>query len=112
LDVISAQILKKFKCPTGLLPKGEISLNKAKDSDTYFVIFRDQAKLLKYQGSLFKKLAKMDYLNPREDAMSLVTVSKKDGKPQVDTLRMMFDTTDMCKGFRKDLEGVLEKMQE
>ncbi len=86
-----------------MLLEGEVTLNKRNDSGAHFIIYRNKAKLNQYQGELVAGLSKTEFLNPRQDALSIVAISTetpaaeegkeapKDAKPKVsrDIVKLM-----------------------
>jgi len=58
-----------------MLLEGEVTLNKRNESGAHFIIYRNKAKLNQYQGELIAGLSKTEYLNPRQDALSIVSFS-------------------------------------
>lgn len=110
LEKITKANVIKFKSPQQkeFLPDGEISLNKAKTGSALFLIYRDKAKLIRYQGQCLKNLTKIEYLNPRQDAISVIAFGPKpEGGIQKDVVKMMFNTPDECNAFKKSLESQL-----
>jgi len=101
-----------------MLLEGEVSLNKRNESGNYFVAYRNKAKVLQYQGELVAKVSKTEFLNPRQDALSIVTFSvptaeegKEAGadKPKIvrDIVKLMFATADDCNEFKKQIDQVV-----
>jgi len=79
---------------------------------------RNKAKVLQYQGELVAKVSKTEFLNPRQDALSIVTFSvptaeegKEAGadKPKIvrDIVKLMFATADDCNEFKKQIDQVV-----
>ena len=57
-----------------MLLEGEVSLNK-RENGSYFLVYRNKAKLNQYQGEIVAKVSKTEHLNPRQDALSIVAFS-------------------------------------
>ena len=72
--------MNKFKPgQKNMLQEGEISLNKKNDT-VYFIIYRNKAKLIQYQGQIIPQVLKTEFLNPRKDALSVVSFSEDKGE--------------------------------
>jgi len=123
-EKIIAKEIDKFKVNQNpLLGKGTISLNKAKDSDNYFIIFRNPAKLIQYQGQLIKKLSKVNNMSNKADTLIIWSFSAQkpakdaetgDKKEEVqkskivkDDLKLMFTNYDACSEFKAAVEKVI-----
>jgi hypothetical protein len=135
-DKIISKKVSKFKPGTKpLLLEGEVSLNKTKEGNIYFIVYRSKAKLIQYQGQVIPKATKIEYLNPRQDAISIIAYStekaeetpkaaedkegegKEEDKKETpkenktklskDFLKLMFGTSDECNEFKKELEKTL-----
>jgi len=113
-DKIASQKVEKFKPGAkSLLPQGEVSLNKMNEN-VFFIIYRNKAKVIQYQGQLIRKVSTTSYLNERQDAMQVVTFSEEKGDPKEkgsklsrDILKMMFQTSEQCNEFKKVIDNVL-----
>lgn len=87
---------------------GFLSIEKQKEKNSYIVIYRNQAKLILYQGWLLPKLSQVGTLNKRPDSMTLILFNEKtkDGKAKLekDLLKIMFVSQPDCEQFKKKLE--------
>jgi len=102
-----------------MLLEGEVSLNKRLTTGNYFIAYRNKAKVLQYQGELVAKASKTEHLNPRQDALSIVSFSTPaaeegkegaaDAKPKIvrDIVKLMFATADDCNEFKKEVDQVI-----
>lgn len=118
-EKIAGKKVTKFKPGAkNMLLEGEVSLNKNKEGNVYFIIYRNKAKLAQFQGQVIPKASTFEYLNPRQDALSVKTYvtnkaeAPKEGeenKPKisVEVVKIMFSTPDECNDFKKELEKVL-----
>jgi len=116
-EKIIAKDVEKFKagttCP--LLGKGVISLSRAKESEDYFIVFRNSAKLLQYQGRLIKQHSTVAYMQNKLDSLNIVAISSqakgdKDDKKlkfSKDMLKVMFTTNEGAEEFKKEVEKCL-----
>lgn len=72
--------------------KGKVSIEQVKNGDNMFLIFRNPAKLIKFQGLLVKKMSLCDYMRAKDDAIFIISYTvetKKDeaGNDKKSTVR-------------------------
>jgi hypothetical protein len=114
-EKIISKDIEKFKAGENpLLGKGSASLNKSKDSDAYFLIFRNPAKLIQYQGQLVKSITTVAFMKNKLDTLNIMCVSQvaskeKTEKPKYskDLVKLMFTTNEGASDFKKEVEKVL-----
>ncbi|CAD8084907.1 unnamed protein product [Paramecium sonneborni] len=122
LEQIIKQDLEKFRRNANqILEKGTVSIEKAKNEESYFFIYRNQTQQIIYAGQLIKGLSKTRPLGQKQENLLLKAVSKKEQENQqelqqvddkkqlvIDILKLMFTTKEGAEEFKKQLEKVLQ----
>lgn len=91
--------------------KGRISIEKVKDSTSVLLIFRNPAKLIKYQGLLVKGISTCDYMKGKDEAIFIISYTienKIDETSQVEKKTTVRNNCKMQFNGVDDAKDVLE----
>ena len=78
--------------------KGHITLEKMKENGNVMIIFRNPAKLIKYQGIQVKELSNTDYMKSKDDAIFIISFTFDDKKSIVrNNTKMQFNNPEDAK---------------
>ncbi|CAD8083571.1 unnamed protein product [Paramecium sonneborni] len=117
-DQLFVSDIEKFRRNTNdVLEKGTVALEKSKESDSFYFIYRNQIQQILYTGQLFKGISEIKPLGSKQENVLLRAISRKQQQMtqsqnkdpvQIDSLKVMFKEKEKADLFKEKIQNVFK----
>ncbi|CAD8167463.1 unnamed protein product [Paramecium octaurelia] len=112
-QLLVAEIEKFRKNANDVIEKGTVALEKAKEKETFYFIYRNQIQQILYTGQLFKGISEVKPLGSKQENIIIRAISTKQVQSQnekdsiqVDTLKVMFKDKEKVDLFKEKMQNM------
>ncbi|CAD8063311.1 unnamed protein product [Paramecium primaurelia] len=113
-QLLIVEIEKFRKNANDVLEKGTIALEKSKEKDTFYFIYRNQIQQILYTGQLFKGISDVKPLGSKQENIIIRAISRKQKTEsqedkdsiQIDTLKVMFKDKEKVDLFKDKMQNM------